>query len=286
LKPSRTRSIRTAETITVRFPDGEAIPARVLYSAPRADLALVQLSRLPKNGRVATVGDSDQVEVGDQVFVVGAPMGISNTLTVGHISARRSENVMLGSLEGVELFQTDASINQGNSGGPMFNLEGEVIGIVSYIVSQSGGSEGLGFVITSRSANRLLLEESRVWSGLQAVPVDGLLAAILNVPQARGMLVESVADNSLGSHIGLEGGVVKVTIADTELVLGGDIILAVQGVSLAEPYAQEKIDERYSSFKDGDKMTIRVLRAGEIIELNNYFFPDLLLPGAAQPARD
>ena len=278
--------VQTAERITVRFPDGESIPARVLYSAPRADLALVQLSRLPRNARVAPVGDSDQVDVGDQIFVVGAPMGISNTLTVGHISARRSENVILGSLQGVELFQTDASINHGNSGGPMFNMDGEVIGIVSYIISQSGGSDGLGFVITSKSANRLLLEESQVWSGLQAVPVDGLLAEILNIPQARGMLVEAVANHSLASHLGIKGGLVRATIADTELVLGGDIILAVQGVSLERSDAQEKISELIGGLKDGDKMTIRVLRAGEIIELNNYFFPDLLLPGAPKPARE
>ncbi len=278
--------VQTAESITVRFPDGEMIPARVLYSAPRADLALLQLARLPRDAHVAPVGDSDQVNVGDQVFVVGAPQGISNTLTVGHISARRSENVLFGSLEEVELFQTDASINHGNSGGPMFNMDGEVIGIVSFIISESGGSEGLGFVITSRSANRLLMEQSRVWSGMKAIPVDGLLAAILNVPQARGMLVEAVAENSLGSHLGIEGGLIKATIADVELVLGGDVILEVQGISLNDPDARKKIRDVMSGLKDGDKITVRVLRGGEIIELNNYFFPDLLLPGAPKPARE
>jgi serine protease Do len=277
--------VQTAESITVRFPDGEMIPARVLYSAPRADLALVQLTRLPRDAQVAPVGDSDSVNVGDQVFVVGAPQGISNTLTVGHISARRSENVLFGSLEEVELFQTDASINHGNSGGPMFNMQGEVIGIVSFIISESGGSEGLGFVISSKSANHLLMEQSRVWSGMKAIPVDGLLAAILNVPQAKGMLVEAVAKNSLGSHLGIEGGLIKATIADVELVLGGDVILEVQGISLNDPDARNKIRDSIGALKDGDKITVRVLRGGEIIELNNYFFPDLLLPGAAKPAR-
>jgi serine protease Do len=277
--------VQTAESITVRFPDGEMIPARVLYSAPRADLALVQLARLPRDAQVAPVGDSDKVDVGDQIFVVGAPQGISNTLTVGHISARRSENVLFGSLEEVELFQTDAAINHGNSGGPMFNMDGEVIGIVSFIISESGGSDGLGFVISSKSANRLLMEQSRVWSGMKGIPVDGLLARILNVPQAKGMLVEAVAENSLGSHLGIEGGLIKATIADVELVLGGDIILEVQGISLIDPDAREKIRDVMSGLKDGDKITVRVLRGGEIIELNNYFFPDLLLPGAPEPAR-
>lgn len=98
---------------------------------------MLQLERVPADVQPASLGDSDKAEVGDEIFVVGAPFGISHTLTVGHISARRRPNTTFGSVESAELFQTDAALNQGNSGGPMFNLGGEVIGVVSRIVSRS-----------------------------------------------------------------------------------------------------------------------------------------------------
>ena len=99
------------------------------------------------------------MEVGDKVFVVGTPYGLGHTLTAGHISARHKLNRISAEFELSELFQTDAAINQGNSGGPLFNMAGEVIGIASRILTRSGGSEGLGFAIASNTANRLLLEQ-------------------------------------------------------------------------------------------------------------------------------
>ena len=118
----------------------------------------MQLERRPTGAKPAPLGDSDRAEVGDQIFIVGAPLGISYSLTVGYISARRETDDLFGGFLPTEQFQTDAAINEGNSGGPMFNMKGEVIGIVSYIISQSGGFEGLGFVITSNMAKRLLLD--------------------------------------------------------------------------------------------------------------------------------
>ena len=107
----------------------------------------------------AKLGDSDQVDVGDEIFVIGAPYGISRTLTAGHISGRRTLNKLNENTMGAEFLQTDAAINSGNSGSPMFNLKGEVVGIVSNIMSRSGGSEGLAFAATSNTARRVLLEQ-------------------------------------------------------------------------------------------------------------------------------
>ena len=150
--------VQAADSILVHFLNGEQIPARVLASEPAADLVLVQLERKPAAAHVASLGDSDhQAEVGEEIFIIGAPLGITHSLTVGHISARRQTDDLFGGFLPTDQFQTDAAINQGNSGGPMFNMNGEVIGIVSYIISQSGGSEGLGFVITSNMAQRLLM---------------------------------------------------------------------------------------------------------------------------------
>src|SRR5262249_34678388 len=128
----------------------------VIGCALSADVALLQLDRSPANYVAAKLSDSDEVAVGDEIFVVGAPYGISNTLTAGHISGRRVLNNR-GPNANIEFLQTDAAINSGNSGSPVFNLKGEVVGIVSNIMSKSGGSEGLAFAATSNTARRALL---------------------------------------------------------------------------------------------------------------------------------
>lgn len=270
--------VQTANEIMVHFISGEKIRARVAGSEPGSDVALLQLERLPAVAHVAPMGDSDAVEVGDEVFVVGAPLGITHSLTVGHISARRLDDNFSSGFYSTEVFQTDAAINQGNSGGPMFNLNGEVIGIVSYIISQSGGFEGLGFVITSKMFTQLLLDERTLWSGIQGQMITGDLARIFHVPTGQGLLVEVVADRSLGTHLGIQGGIARARIADHDYIVGGDIIIEVMGLSLADEGTREGIREKFDALKAGDEITVKVLRAGKIIELKNNFFPDVLLP--------
>lgn len=273
--------VQAADRIFVQFLSGERIPARVLSSEPAADLALLQLERKPASAQVAKVGDSDRVEVGDEIFVVGAPLGISYSLTVGHISARRQTDDLFGGFLPTEQFQTDAVINEGNSGGPMFNMDGEVIGVVSYMISQSGGFEGLGFVITSNMATRLLLEEGRLWSGFQGRVLDGDLARIFNLPQESGVLVEIVAERSIAKALGLRGGTIKATVAAEELIVGGDVILEFMGVPFDEA-DRERIRNRFRELKSGDEMVLKVLRGGQVIELKKNFYPDLMVPAAPE----
>src|SRR6266446_2426689 len=137
--------VQTADKITVQFADNQTSPARVIASSVLADVALLQLTEVPANAMFAKLGNSDEAEVGDEILVVGAPFGLSYTLTVGHISGRHLPGMkmgIMGRMATMEFFQTDAAINMGNSGGPMFNLDGEVIGIVSSILSRSGGFSG------------------------------------------------------------------------------------------------------------------------------------------------
>lgn len=141
--------------------------ARVVASELAADLCLIQLDQLPPGLGAAKLANSDTVRVGEQVIVVGAPYGLGHALSVGWISARWAPSTVYKAIPLAEFFQTDASINTGNSGGPMFNMAGEVIGIVSHVISKSGGSEGLGFVVTMNTAKQLLLERRSIWSGLE-----------------------------------------------------------------------------------------------------------------------
>ena len=274
--------IQTAERIRVHFNNGEMIDARVSASMTAADLALIQLEKMPADYQVAELGDSDSVEVGDQIFVVGAPFGISHTLTVGHISARREDTSVFGGLEPTELFQTDAAINKGNSGGPMFDLNGKVIGIVSYIISQSGGFEGLGFVVTARTAQQVLLDERSLWTGFCGQLLTDEMAALFNLPQKAGMLVETVADRSPAVHMGLQGGDIRATIGDTELILGGDIVLDILGVPLSAEKSYVEIRKRAQALKVNDEIILRVLRGGKIVELKSTFIPNLFYPATAE----
>ena len=263
--------VQSAERVMVQFTTGERIAARVLGSVPSADLALLRLEHRPIGVLPVPIGNSDSVEVGDQVLVIGSPLGVSHTLTVGHVSGRRQLNRTMGAVFQAELLQTDAAINQGNSGGPMFNMAGEVIGIVSHIISQSGGSEGLGFVVTSNMARDLLMEGTSFWSGIDGFQLSEGLALILNVPPpSTGLLVQRVARGSLGERLGLEGGTVSATISGEDLILGGDIVLTFQGIAIAAA-TSEQLRAAVASLKPGDRIVVTVLRAGAVATLTTTF---------------
>lgn len=260
--------VHSADSINVEFLNGVLIPARVLSSVSHADVALIQLDHLPKNLQVAPLGNSDTALIGDDIFVIGAPYGYSHTVSKGIISARYKPGEIDSELAQTELIQTDAAINQGNSGGPMFNDKGEVIAIVSHIISHSGGNEGLGFAVTSNMSKKLLLEDKPVWSGLDGIIISKL-ARVLNVPQPAGYLVQHVAQNSIASQIGIQGGSVPTRIYNTQILLGGDIIIEMLGITIentTETFKQ--IRTKLASLKPGDKVTAKVLRSGKIITLS------------------
>jgi S1-C subfamily serine protease len=262
--------VQAADRIEVAFPSGERIAARVTSSRPMQDVALLELARAPTGVSPARVGDSDSVEVGEEVFVVGAPFGVSHTLTVGHISAKRTAPGMFGGMGTMDLLQTDAAVNQGNSGGPMFNLRGEVIGIVSYIITQSGGFQGLGFAVTSNLARAVLLEEPTFWAGIESLPMTGLLGQLLNFPASSGgVLVQRVAQGSVAAAVGVRPGTIPATIAGEQLLLGGDVIVAVQGIPLGAEFENiARIRDAVSATPPGGTIRMTVIRSGERLELS------------------
>ena len=148
------------DEITIEFSGGVKVSARVVASEPAAaDLALLQLERVPLGSTVSPMADSDWARIGDTVLVVGAPYRLPHSLSVGTISARWAPNTAYRTMPLAEFFQADATIDAGNSGGPMFNLRGEVIGIVSHNISTGDRSDQQGFVVTSNSGNQLLLDK-------------------------------------------------------------------------------------------------------------------------------
>jgi serine protease Do len=271
--------VQTVDVATVEFPDGREIMAHVIGSDIRSDVALLQLNEIPRGVAPATLGDSDKVAVGDQVFVIGAPYGISQTLSVGHLSGRHRLNGNTDGMTSVEFLQTDAAINGGNSGGPMFDMDGNLIGIVSSIMTHSGGSEGMAFATAANTAKRLLLERKPFWSGIDGLVVTGDLAKALNVPQAAGVLVQRIGDGSIGSRLGINPGTLRVTIQGADILLGGDVILSVNNVGVVDPRSiqlpgsftsdqnYEKIYNSVAALQPGDTLVVTVLREGKVLKL-------------------
>jgi S1-C subfamily serine protease len=213
------------------------------------------------------MADSTTVQVGDEIIIVGAPYGLSYSLSVGYISARWAPNTVYKTMPLAEFFQTDATINTGNSGGPMFGMNGEVVGIVSHNISKGGGSEGLGFVVTINTAKQLLLTKKSFWSGLEGVVLSDRVADILNLPnRASGFIVKTVAKDSPGDQIGLRGSTMIASIAGQEVPLGGDIIMSVNGISAASANIA-KIRDSMNTLPPGGTFKVSILRAGQILEL-------------------
>lgn len=261
--------VQSAELVQVEFLDGETYEANVLSSSPLADVALIKIKDAfdLKNKKVVKSGNSDMQNVGDDIFVIGAPFGIKQTLSKGVISGKFCPEILNNSFINVEFIQTDAAINHGNSGGPMFNMKGEVIGITSRIYSESGSFNGLGFAISSNTAKTLLMDEPNVWSGMNSILVTGDIAKALNIPQKSGLLVLSLSSKGAASKIGLRGGFIEAIIDGVALLIGGDIILDVVGVNFSEPKFQSLIKEKMESYKKDDSISITILRQGKIITL-------------------
>jgi serine protease Do len=259
--------VHAMDEIAVEFLGGETVPARVVSSEPAADLALLQLARVPAGAQVARLGDSDRVRVGQQVLVIGAPYGLSHSFSAGWISAKWLPNTAYREMPLAEFFQTTATINTGNSGGPMFNMAGEVIGVVSHNISKSGGSEGLGFVVTMKSARYFLIEREWAWIGLEGDVVIGDLAEVFNVPGGSGLLVSVVPMRSPAWDMGILGGDRIATIMGQDIVVRGDIVLMMAGIPIKTDADLPRIRQRIGAMKTGESFKASVLRAGKVIEL-------------------
>lgn len=262
--------VQTAEEVKVVFKNDEVIPAKIIGTEKTADVALIKLVWPPsdKNIFIPKVADSDLVKTGQEVLVIGSPYGLAQSLSVGHISGRHEKKSVSHNMTLMEFFQTDAAINTGNSGGPMFNMKGEVVGIVSYILSESGRFQGLGFAATANMATKLLLEEKSVWFGIDGILLTPGLAKIFNLPQQGGILVQKVADSSPGFIMGLQPGMYTMEIEGENLIVGGDIILTILGKKIEGEEAMLNLSQEIKALKKGDKMDLTVMRGGKIVELN------------------
>jgi serine protease Do len=208
--------VEDADEITVQTADGTDYDAEVVGTDDKSDVAVLRLKGTVKNLVPIRLGDSTALRVGDVVLAIGNPFGFSQTVTMGIVSAKgRSET---GIVDYADFIQTDAAINPGNSGGALVNMQGELVGINTAIISRSGGYQGIGFAIPSNMASQIarsLVELGRVdrgWLGIVIQDVDADLAAAMALPTADGVLVSDVEPGGPADKGGLQRGDVVLTV--------------------------------------------------------------------------
>jgi serine protease Do len=212
--------IENADEITIYLSNDDSFSAKIVGRDEKTDIALLKFDPEGKELSVVTFGDSDTLRVGDWVMAIGNPFGLGGSVTAGIVSARGRD---IGSGPYDDFIQTDASINRGNSGGPLFNLDGEVIGINTAIFSQSGGSVGIGFAISANLAEQVVTQlrdygrTRRGWLGVFIQEVTEDIADSLGLKDVAGALVASVSEEGPAAKAGIEAGDV-ITSFDSKKV--------------------------------------------------------------------
>jgi S1-C subfamily serine protease len=244
-------------------PDQARYKAQLLSRDEANDLALLQI--MPR-GKLPTLhlGDSDGLQVGQKVLAIGNPFGLEGTLTTGIVSSLgrsiRGENER--TLEG--LIQTDAAINPGNSGGPLLDSAGNVVGINTAILGPSGGNIGIGFAMPINRA-KLMVDDyqagrKRPKLGASVVWVAGDYADALHLPTAGGLLVQEVDPDSAAARAGLRGGRQEVQIGNAELLVGGDLIMSIDGKPVDR---NDAISRALATKRSGDSLELTIFRNGK-----------------------
>jgi 2-alkenal reductase len=261
--------------IQVDFPSGLKLRGEVLGVDPDSDLAVIRLERIPEGVEPLRLADSDQVLVGQRVVAIGNPFGLAGTMTVGIVSGlgrslqgnRAVSGV--GSFTSPNIIQTDTAINQGNSGGPLLNMRGEVIGINRAIISESGVNSGVGFAIASNTVRQVipyLISEGRFvypYLGIGTrTEISLALQEMLNLPQAAGAYVTSVTPNSPAARAGVRGDSIP---QGGNLRGDGDLIVAIDGreVRVFNDLMGYLVDHT----RPGQVVVLSVLRNGEPVDI-------------------
>ncbi len=254
-----------AGQIRVSFSNRDTVEAELVGTDPSTDLAVVRVDANASALTPLPLGNSDQVRVGDPVVAIGNPFGLDRTATAGIVSALQRLITAPNQFTIDHVIQTDAPINRGNSGGPLLNTRGQVIGVNTQIETGgvSAGNVGIGFSVPSNTVKDVLaqlLQTGRVdhaYLGIGGQAVNPDLAEQYNLPVKAGVLVEEVHSESGASTAGLQGGETRVVAAGETYILGGDIIIALDGTKTD---SIQQLRDAIAAHKPGDKVEVSIYR--------------------------
>lgn len=257
---------RRPQRVSVTLADRSNYDAQVLYGEPSNDLALLRINARKKLPFLK-LGDSDHLQVGQKVLAIGNPFGLAGTLTTGVISAlNRSIQAEGTTLE--DMIQTDAAINEGNSGGPLLDSQGNVIGINTAIVGRA--NIGIGFALPINRAKEMLEHYrargryARPYLGVRTIYVSGELAEALELPAKGGALIVQVEPGSAAAEAGLRGARTSVIVGRYEIPVGGDLIMAVDGKPLG---SENALSRALGRKRPGDTAELTIYRNGRTMKL-------------------
>ncbi|HSS74268.1 MAG TPA: trypsin-like peptidase domain-containing protein [Gaiellaceae bacterium] len=261
--------VQGAKKINVSFSNGASTKATVAGVDPSSDLAVLKVDASSRALTPLQLGNSDDMRVGDPVVAIGNPFGLDRTVTAGIVSAIQRAITAPNGYTIDHVIQTDAAINHGNSGGPLLNRGGQVIGVNAQIEtgdSGNSGNVGVGFAIPSNTVKNViaqLLREghvNRAFIGISATPITRDLARVFRLPVSKGLLVQSVEPGSGAASAGLEAGTTQVVLAGESYNLGGDIIVQADKSPVA---SLDKLRNVVATKKPGDKLRLVVYRNGK-----------------------
>ncbi len=258
--------VQNAQAISVTLGDRSHYEAKFIGADERNDIALVKIDPKDRKLPALTMGDSESLQVGQRVLAIGNPFGFQSTLTTGVVSAL-GRTVQTGQTTVIDgAIQTDAAINQGNSGGPLLNSHGEVIGINSAIYTPSGTTAGIGFAIpisTARQIAQDLITEGRVRRasmGVEARVLTPAVAEALHLPVSEGLLIERVTPGGPAEHAGLRGGDRQAVLGMRRILLGGDVVTGIDGRPIT---GQMDLNLALNRKRPGDVVKVEYYHGGQ-----------------------
>jgi S1-C subfamily serine protease len=261
--------ISGSSDVEVTLPDQSTYKAKILVKDRADDLALIKIEPKKKLTHLP-LGDSDHLQVGQKVLAIGQPFGLKGTLTVGIVSSI-GVNIQGDNNQPLEgTIQTDAAINSGNSGGPLLDSQGNVIGINTAIYGPGGGNVGIGFAMPINRA-KLMLEDYKAGKsfgrprlGVSTAYIAGDLAEALKLPTSGGLLVQVVGRGSAAEEAGIRGAREEVRVGNARLGIGGDLITGIEGKPVTEP---DSITRALARKRPGDILELQIYRAGRTLNL-------------------
>ena len=257
--------VQNARAVQVSFSNHDSMKARIVGTDPSTDIAVLQVDAHSRALTPLPLGNSDRVHVGDSVVAIGNPFGLDRTVTAGIVSALQRDITAPNNFTIGHVIQTDAPINHGNSGGPLIDAHGDVIGVTSQIATggTSDGNVGIGFAVpinTVRSVVAQLIKNGKVehaYLGIIATPVTPDTARLFRLPSQHGLLVATVESGSGAAAAGLRPGTNQVVVSGETYPLGGDLIVAADGTPLD---SVDTLRDLIAKKRPGDRVSLQIYR--------------------------